>query len=126
MSGDERYQTVLEELNQKQFGKGEMKMCEIYDQILNKGIQQEKANTEKERKRAEAAQKRAETAEKEKKKHPAGCFFLEDNRIEEEKRKHAIEAIEKAFNSGNEKDTFKRGDNSLFSRSFRVQLGKSF
>ncbi|SDJ59855.1 Putative transposase, YhgA-like [Lachnospiraceae bacterium G41] len=65
MSGDERYQTVLEELNQKQFGKGEMKMCEIYDQILNKGIQQEKANTEKERKRAEAAQKRAETAEKE-------------------------------------------------------------
>jgi hypothetical protein len=42
-----------------------MKMCEIYDQILNKGIQQEKANTEKERRRAEAAQKRAETAEKE-------------------------------------------------------------
>ena len=32
---------------------------------------------------------------------------MEDNRTEEEKRKHAIEAIEKAFISGNEEDTFK-------------------
>ena len=42
-------------------GKGEIKMCEIYDQIegqgIQKGIQQERVNTERERKRAEEAEK---------------------------------------------------------------------
>ena len=54
-------------------GKGEIKMCEIYDQIegqgikkgIQKGIQQERVNTERERKRAEEEQRRADAAEKE-------------------------------------------------------------
>ena len=41
--------------------KGEINMCEIYDQIegqgIKKGIQQERVNTERERKRAEEAEK---------------------------------------------------------------------
>ena len=69
-SGDDRYTEILNNLNnQKLSEKGEITMCEIYDQIeglgiqkgikqgLQQGIQMEKANTEKERKRAEAAEK---------------------------------------------------------------------
>ena len=66
MSGDDRYTEILDKLNnQKLSEKGEITMCEIYDQIegrgiqkgIQQGIQQEKVNTEKERKRAEAAEK---------------------------------------------------------------------
>lgn len=61
MSGEERYKTVLRELNEIHQLKGETKMCEIYDQIegqgIQKGIEQERVNTEKERKRAEEAEK---------------------------------------------------------------------
>ena len=68
LTKDERYETVLDELNEKKM-KGEINMCEIYDQIegqgikkgiqkgIQEGIQQEKENTERERKRAEAAEK---------------------------------------------------------------------
>ena len=69
LTKDERYETVLNEINERHKGKGEIKMCEIYDQIegqgikkgiqkgIQEGIQQEKENTERERKRAEAAEK---------------------------------------------------------------------
>ena len=44
-------------------------MCEVYDKIegrgIQKGIQMEKANTEKERKRADEEHERAEAAKKE-------------------------------------------------------------
>ena len=48
-------------------------MCEIYDQIegrgIQKGIQQEKVNTEKERKRAENAEKEIKRLKKILKEH---------------------------------------------------------
>ena len=57
MSGDERYPNILDSLNSSFVSEGEISMCEIYDQIFNKGIEQERVNTEKERKRAEEAEK---------------------------------------------------------------------
>lgn len=70
MSGDDRYTEILDKLNNQRLSeKGEITMCEIYDQIegrgIQKGIQMEKANTEKERKRADEEHKRAEAAKKE-------------------------------------------------------------
>ncbi|MCR4697223.1 MAG: Rpn family recombination-promoting nuclease/putative transposase [Lachnospiraceae bacterium] len=68
-SGDERYQELLNELDEMQ-SKGRVNtMCEIYDQIegrgIQKGIEQERVNTEKALKRAEAAEARAKAAEEE-------------------------------------------------------------
>ena len=74
MSGDDRYTEILDKLNNQILSeKGEITMCEIYDQIegcgiqkgIQQGIQQEKINTEKERKRADEEHKRAEAAKKE-------------------------------------------------------------
>ena len=40
-------------------------MCEIYDQILQKGIEQERVHTEEQRRRADVAEARADAAEAE-------------------------------------------------------------
>ncbi|MBO6088949.1 MAG: Rpn family recombination-promoting nuclease/putative transposase [Lachnospiraceae bacterium] len=69
MVGDDRYPQVLEALNKERERKGKISMCEVYDKIegrgIQKGIQLEKVNTEKERKRADEEHKRAEAAQKE-------------------------------------------------------------
>lgn len=66
MVGDQRYEEILDELDNRSDKKGEIKMCEIYDQILNKGIEkgieQERINSEK---KIQEANKRAEAAEEE-------------------------------------------------------------
>ncbi|MBR5897209.1 MAG: Rpn family recombination-promoting nuclease/putative transposase [Lachnospiraceae bacterium] len=74
MSGDDRYTEILDKLNDLKLSeKGEITMCEIYDQIegrgIQKGIQQEKINTEKERKRAEEAEKEVKRLKKLLKEH---------------------------------------------------------
>ena len=66
MVGDQRYEEILDELDNRSGKKEEIKMCEIYDQILNKGIEkgieQERINSEK---KIQEANKRAEAAEEE-------------------------------------------------------------
>lgn len=60
MVGDKRYSQVLDELNKERdkLKEGKISMCEVYDKIegrgIQKGIQMERANTEKERMRADA------------------------------------------------------------------------
>ena len=71
MVGDKRYSQVLKELNKERdkIKEGKLTMCEVYDKIegrgIQKGIQMEKANTEKERIRADSEKNRADKAEKE-------------------------------------------------------------
>ena len=71
MVGDKRYSQVLKELNKERdkLKEGKLTMCEVYDKIegrgIQKGIQMEKANTEKERIRADSEKKRADKIEKE-------------------------------------------------------------
>ena len=71
MVGDKRYSQVLDELNKERdkLKEGKISMCEVYDKIegrgIQKGIQMERANTEKERIRADSEKKRADKIEKE-------------------------------------------------------------
>ena len=71
MVGDKRYSQVLKELNKERdkLKEGKLTMCEVYDKIegrgIQKGIQMERANTEKERIRADSEKKRADKIEKE-------------------------------------------------------------
>ena len=71
MVGDKRYSQVLVELNKERdkLKEGKISMCEVYDKIegrgIQKGIQMERANTEKERIRADSEKKRADKIEKE-------------------------------------------------------------
>lgn len=68
MVGDKRYSQVLVELNKERdkLKEGKISMCEVYDKIegrgIQKGIQMERANTEKERMRADSETKRANAA----------------------------------------------------------------
>ncbi|MBO4702532.1 MAG: Rpn family recombination-promoting nuclease/putative transposase [Lachnospiraceae bacterium] len=68
MVGDKRYSQILGELNKERdkLKEGKISMCEVYDKIegrgIQKGIQMERANTEKERMRADSETKRANAA----------------------------------------------------------------
>jgi hypothetical protein len=66
LSKDKRYLDILEELkeNHDLEKETEVNMCEVYDKIFQKGVQQEKANTEKERERADSEKKRADSERK--------------------------------------------------------------
>ena len=66
LSVDKRYLDILEELKETHdlSKEEEVNMCEVYDKIFQKGVQQEKANTERERKRADKAEKEVERLKK--------------------------------------------------------------
>ena len=84
MVGDKRYSQVLDELNKERdkLKEGKISMCEVYDKIegrgIQKGIQMERANTEKERMRADA---NAELLNKEKKENERLKKLLAKNNI---------------------------------------------
>ena len=76
MVGEERYQEILKEMNEKLEDKeGPVEMCEIYDQIegqgiqkgikqgIEQGIEQERVHTEEQRRRAEIAEAKLKEAE---------------------------------------------------------------
>ena len=64
MVGDRRYQEIIDEMNENANVKeGQTTMCEIYDQILQKGIEQERVHTEEQRRRAEIAEAKLREAE---------------------------------------------------------------
>lgn len=84
MVGDKRYSQVLDELNKERdkLKEGKISMCEVYDKIegrgIQKGIQMERANTEKERMRADA---NAELLNEEKKENERLKKLLAKNNI---------------------------------------------
>ena len=84
MVGDKRYSQVLDELNKERdkLKEGKISMCEVYDKIegrgIQKGIQMERANTEKERMRADV---NAELLNKEKKENERLKKLLAKNNI---------------------------------------------
>ena len=63
MVGDKRYQEIIDEMNNANEKEEQTTMCEIYDQIMQKGIEQERVHTEEQRRRAEAAEARVNLAE---------------------------------------------------------------
>ncbi|MBO6090245.1 MAG: Rpn family recombination-promoting nuclease/putative transposase [Lachnospiraceae bacterium] len=79
LSKDKCYLEILEELKETHDleKEKEINMCEVYDKIFQKGVQQEKANTEKERERADSEKKRADSekkrADSEKKRADSEC-----------------------------------------------------
>ena len=80
LSVDKRYLDILEELKETHDleKEEEVNMCEVYDKIFQKGVQQEKANVEKERERADSERKRADKAEKENERYRK---LLQENNI---------------------------------------------
>ncbi|MBO4784425.1 MAG: Rpn family recombination-promoting nuclease/putative transposase [Lachnospiraceae bacterium] len=84
MVGDNRYPQVLDELNKERdkLKEGKISMCEVYDKIegrgIQKGIQMERENTEKERIRADA---NAELLNEEKKENERLKKLLAKNNI---------------------------------------------
>ncbi|MBQ6639191.1 MAG: Rpn family recombination-promoting nuclease/putative transposase [Lachnospiraceae bacterium] len=77
MARDDRFPEVIEAMNEEKEKKGRVTMCEVLDEIENrgiqkgiqkgirKGIQQERVHTEEQRLRAEEAEARAKAAEAE-------------------------------------------------------------
>ena len=73
MARDDRFPEVIEAMNEEKEKKGRVTMCEVLDEIENrgiqkgirKGIQQERVHTEEQRLRAEEAEARAKAAEEE-------------------------------------------------------------
>ena len=77
MVGDQRYQEILEEMNERLIKEGSDNMCEVYDKIegrgiqkgikqgIEQGIEQERVHTEEQRRRADAAEAKLKEAEEE-------------------------------------------------------------
>ena len=71
MVGDQRYQEILEEMNERLMEEGSDNMCEVYDKIegrgiqkgIKQGIEQERVHTEEQRRRAEIAEAKLKEAE---------------------------------------------------------------
>lgn len=70
LTGDKNYLKILKKLNKnrKKSKKGRISMCEIYDQIFQKGVQHGKEIAEKERKRVDSERKHADELKEEIKK----------------------------------------------------------
>lgn len=68
MVGDKRYEEIVKEMNENNKNRDDKEgteMCEVYDYIFNRGVEQERAKTEEAIRRAEEAEKRTKKAEEE-------------------------------------------------------------